>query len=474
LNAHKALFAASLKTPTKAITKKLREKVSKSYAFLQAHPQGGLKAIELDTHLSSLKQLLKEQANRISKLEEFASQRRIPIGMFADAIGRNIFETWLTLRGHNKIPIFFETGLTEEQIKEHRTADENGPVSVDVLTLFTLSLLGHLPLLKHLGSEIVVHSSILECISNAIRELELRGPTIAISMVDDQLVRNEVTGDVVSAWLAFLKSIRDYLRGAQVKLTGFFPSGLSAKDVEVRNALGILNYDPIAIASANNARFYCDDALLRSLALTTYNVRGFGTQAALRVFRCRHLLTETQYHEALLVLLANNYHFVSDEAETLLHLVRIQGHKPTDFSVRLIRRLSQEVNPESGALILATFLSVIWRSDFSASEATRDHWLELAADVIQTAQSGFSFCERFVANLAVLTFLDPEVFGGITGKLITLSSPNFRDRFYRLVQGVIMGAESVVTEQFPEFTELPNRWKAIRRLNKVLRSNSWL
>jgi tetratricopeptide (TPR) repeat protein len=173
LKAHQVVVQASLRWPKgQKPAKRVFEAVPRSIKFLENDPNSGIRAVPIEPGLKSVIEMLKDRILHVQEIEKVFESPPLPIGMFANAIGRGEYETWRHLTAHPKLQVRFALGTQEEQIAEISSAGAAKAVSLDLFTLFSLRLTKTLHLLPQLFDAIYVHTRVWEAILQEIAELE--------------------------------------------------------------------------------------------------------------------------------------------------------------------------------------------------------------------------------------------------------------------------------------------------------------
>ena len=127
---------------------------------------------------------------------------------------------------------------------------------------------------------------------------------------------------------------------------------------------GVIAEECIEILGESKSRsmtMYAEDWYLRKLGEANYGTKGFGTRALLDVLHQKELITEKQYHNAIVDLVALNYHFINIPIDTLKFAVVDAGFFPSDRTIILFDSLRHKDNNVEFLINLAVqFLGWLW------------------------------------------------------------------------------------------------------------------
>jgi tetratricopeptide (TPR) repeat protein len=477
--AHMALVKAGLDCPPgDKVDDKNRRAFQRSLEFLKKDPSGYIKAIPFEKDLKPFITMAKARADHAHRIEDLIRDKSLPISIIPEQLGVSPFLAWQSLMGHTKLHVHMAYGTTEEQIREAETSLAANSVCVDVFALFTLRLLKQLDLLPKLYPKILVHTAILEAILADIRDMETRKTGLSISYHEGKLVRSEIGPEQIEKQLSFLKEIRDFLKSGAVELVGLDASIASSGDMKMaREFLGIIYYEPILVSKSRGAVYYADDAPMRSLAVNSHGVASFCTQALLRAAKEKKYLTTSQYEDAIITLLRQNYYFVSESVETLARLAESDNFQPSELSKTMLSRIADsKVDQNTAVRILGDFSFYIWRVDFSKRKANRDTWLELCVSSIFRTKEPEKMLAMFLGNLGVRALAQPVIFGGIAHWILLNAklSKIHHTFFFIAVQQAILQMASLARLEYPWWPALHEQWWQMGRINVALEHNGWI
>jgi len=473
VRAHTALVKAALSCPPNA---KLKEKHLDAYfrslAFLQDSKVGVLRAIPFEPDLHTFLGMVKDRAIEIKQFEEHFLNKPLPIGIFANRIGRSLFGAWVALMQHGKLKVRVAFGTTEEQQNEIACAMQSECVSIDLIALFTLNHLQLLPLLSRMFKRVFVHSSLLDSVVTDLRDLQQHPKTGGVSYINGKYVRFERTAEQNQITLNWLTEIRDFLKGPSVEITGLLPETLKTGNTKlITEVCGLACVAPMLVTREKSATLFSDDACLRSLGRAEAQVSSFCIQAFLRVATFKNLLTATEYQNAVIKLIKSNYAFISEDSGVLRRCYEIEKGRISQLALILINRVnSAQYNARSCLGLLSEFAVFLWRNKEPAGANTREEWLKEIWLAFSKSAHADALLFEFVAFLGVYCSTQPAVFFGILNNSM-LEIP-FINRLRRdLFQDMTVTANTMCRlslESYPFWPKLAQEWLEHQKLNSRL------
>jgi hypothetical protein len=99
IRAHTALVSAAFACPQDfKIKQEHLDAHFRSLTFLQQGESGILRAIPIEPDLHTILGMIKDRSVELKKFEDFFIGRPLPMGVFANRIGRSLFQTWVSGR----------------------------------------------------------------------------------------------------------------------------------------------------------------------------------------------------------------------------------------------------------------------------------------------------------------------------------------------------------------------------------------
>jgi len=330
--------------------------------FAERFPgDSNLAAIDLGRNFSNLSEMLDQSRASLEQLLDLYKRGELSIYSVATGCGRDLFTVWAGLSAANNLGIRITVGDEEEQRKESEEAATSKQVVTDLLALFTLQRAGQLHLLKKVFDRVLVHQTVLdELISITLEERRVaeKGRTILIK-AGNTLAPLETPPEEVRRNIEFLNGIKEFVK-AECEVKGLREEPSS----EDRGLFKL--FSPSAIYSAvlaqqEQASLLSDDALLRKWARIDRGRVGFSSELLFKLAVERKSLSKTRSHDLRLLLLRCNYHYVTIDAECLLHAAVKSGYRSgRDFNLALQELAHADTTNESLAGVIARFLLATW------------------------------------------------------------------------------------------------------------------
>lgn len=383
----------------------------KNLTALTEHPSGILRAVEVTPDLGNIKEMLTAKESQVNEVLKVADEMRMPFG-FLTQTGTALHEAWAACISDAKRGIRASFGTAEAQRQESEEASKRGPVSVDILALFTLQALNLLPLLERERTPIVAHISLLDTVVEQLRRLRDHPGGGRMGTHKGQFFLSEANPVAEAKTTEFLTAIRDFLKGPSVQLVGLTPATITEQMGQLANACGPACILPMLVAKERTISLLSDDAVVRGMAKIASGVNGFCTQALLRAARNSERLSSDAYQQAVVQLIEWNYHFVWDEAATIIYLYRKSEGAPGPTADLLINRVADPACTQSAALlVLSGALAHIWAVR-KPDTTVRDYWLSAIWSAILRARPDGGLIPQFLHFLAVQFLTRPAQFIG--------------------------------------------------------------
>jgi len=477
LRSHAAMVRAAFSCPRDTrIEKRHLDSHFRSLAFLQRHEAKIVQTIPIEEDFRSILKLLKKRSQYVRRVEQHFHNKRLPIGWFANRLGRSEYTIWAALLRHPS-GIRMATGTTAEQHNEQIAASPGGPVSVDLFGLLTLRFLNFLTLLPRLFSGIYVHASHLDEVLEEIRDLERNPKQGSICSVDGRIVMHERTPEEVAELTQFLLGIRDFLKSDAVTLTGLDPQAMGGDTIKVLvENCGIVSIAPLLIAKDKGAALYSDDVVVRNLGQMDTKLPNFCSQALLRVAVARGLITAAEYQDAIIKLIENNYQFVSEDAGTIRRAYERADGQVTPLSLTLINRVNdRKWDARSCLPLLADFAIFVWRSSARPGADPREKWMAAIWEAVAKADKAEDLLMGLSTHLAVLLVAQPDTYFGIVGWAArhAFSFQAHRDVLRFTMEQSVTPAIALAESMYPGWPTLAQEWRLHARLFQVLRSQAY-
>src|SRR6202453_467891 len=385
-------------------------------AALTSQPSGALRAINITPDLGEIREMLQKREKHVESVVKETKSQSVPFGFLAVQTGTSYYDVWRTDISNSDRGVHMCHGSAETQGGQIDLAGCSDAISVDLLTLFTLQELRVLEVLPKMFRNIFAHISLLDAIVAQLHQLRYfpkDGGKVATHKGQLYFTPNDPAQDEQS--VIFLTTIRDFLKSRSVQLVGLKPEIIKDKNLaQLPQACGDACILPIFVAYERGAALLSDDLLARVIGEAGLKVKGFCTQAFLRVARTRNIITNSEYHDNVLKLLEMNYHFVADEVGTLIRLYEKTRSNPSAIAELLIRRAGNPLFDQNTTLvIISSFLDYLWTIPTESLRFCRDPWAKLIWMTLAEADTDGKILDKFLSFLAARLISRPGSFMGI-------------------------------------------------------------
>jgi tetratricopeptide (TPR) repeat protein len=345
----------------------LEEKYIKAAQDVSAHfaerfpGDNSLATIDLGRDFSGLSEMLDRSRASFEQLMDLYKRGALSIYSVATRSGRDLFTVWTGLSATDNLGIRIAVGDDEEQRGEGEEAAQSRQAVADLLALFTLQRVGQLHLLKKVFDRVLVHQAVLdELISIALEEgrVAQTGRTTLVKS-GDTLATLETSPEEVRRNIEFLNGIKEFVK-AECEVKGLREE-LSSEDRDLFTLFSPSAVYSAGLAQQEQAALLSDDAVLRKWARIDRGRVGFSSELLFKRAVERKALSKTRAHDLRLLLLRCNYHYLSIDAECLLHAAEKSGYRSgRDFDLALREIAHANTTTESLAGVIAGFMLVVW------------------------------------------------------------------------------------------------------------------
>jgi tetratricopeptide (TPR) repeat protein len=473
IRAHTALVSAAFACPQDfKIKQEHLDAHFRSLAFLQQTKSGILQAIPVEPDLHSILDMVKTRSKEIRKFEDYYIGHPLPMGAFANRIGRSLFQTWAALMQHARLKVRVAFGTTDEQQDEIRTVTNSESVSIDLFALLSLHHLNLLHLLPKMFKHVFVHSSLLDVIVIDLRDIQQHPEGLGIAYVDGKYIRHERNPEQNRVATAFLTELRDFLKSPSVELTGLLPESLKANHAkDLVDACGIASIAPLLVAREKSVPIFSDDAYIKAIGRLEDRTPGFCIQAFLRVAAQKSLITPTEYQDAVIKLIKCNYAFISEDASVLNRCYQAEKGRISPFALSLLNRVNdRQYETRSCLPLLGEFAVYLWRNKEPEGANTREEWLGEIWLALSKAKDSESLILEYIAHLVVACPTQPAVFFGIINNALFQASFVHRQRVavFTIVKGAVATMHRMIKELYPYWPGLSAEWLQHQKVNDIL------
>jgi len=340
-----------------------------------------------DIDLSEIIEVLKEQSAQAHQAMQVYREKRLPVTMLSQICGRSLIDTWLAISRSPTERFYVGSGVSEEQDAEQELAGSVAEVMLDASALLTLQALGRLKSLTKRFAKVHVATATFEKFSEELGKLRsFAASTGSLGYEEGRIQLIEVGPEVHVQKIAILDEIVSFLESDAVALEGL--DAKSWADWQARKEPGLEAWimHPLLMAKANSRALYCDEHGIRSLAQQSHGVRGFSTQALLRVLVDRAILDDGDYCRAVIKLVGMNFDFVSLSLNDFQRHLADSGYVRTEVFRKLLRQLqSSAYTDEKSAWILGGVMARLW-FERSGDAHDRVEWIGLCLDSLNSAR----------------------------------------------------------------------------------------
>lgn len=267
--------------------------------------------IDPDHPLDAIRETLERGSKQATEAIAAYRQKRMPLQMFADMLGKDLYDTWFALISSPDLPLFSGTGTEEEQVEAQRLLEGATGFIIDPIALFTWCFLGHSSALSKIG-DIYVAQKTLDYLheTQAKKSVPESG---TMGMIDGNFFFQKVTPDDLGKRNAALNRAVAWAE-AEARPAGL-KAPLTEEETKWLRFLGQANVATIAIARQRGLVLITDDKILGEIAKQNYGVPSVNTQATLSYLRQHEHLTQTDYDRAVVKSLEAGYTTRVDDAQ---------------------------------------------------------------------------------------------------------------------------------------------------------------
>ena len=317
--------------------------------------------------------LTDKQREASRQTEEIYKRSPIPIGAFAELIGRNFLDAWSFLRSKPDLGIRCCVGDIEERTQALTLlGDSDFKLIVDLISLVTLYCLEAADTVVKTFGKLGVAQSTIDGLQRIIHEKKMEADRegIIVGKQGDRYVKQIITPEEVRREIESLKDLIKWIREncEVLPCTAVLEMNLLRKR-EFDSVFQQSFIDTMLIASQPGHLLFSDDEPLRHYAKTNFSsdagadfhIDGVWTQVVLENCVNRGFLNRTEYNKMTIKLVCSNYYHTKFDAEVLMEAARQSDWKPSEPYNSLVQALgSQEVNLPSALDVAVDFLFELW------------------------------------------------------------------------------------------------------------------
>ena len=275
-----------------------------------------------DNDFSPIFKVSSMQLSWLTQMRELYDSGQLTLEGFAQTIGSTVADVWGSSRTEEGL-IRVSTGTDYEKQHHLNLLKTATAVTVDLTSLFSLSYLGQLGLLKTEFDSVYVPQAALDVLVRGIERLkQSRRDHAVIQREGERYTFREVPRELAEHNIQVLEEILGFIRDR----TEVVPT-VAALDLELslferlETVLGQSSIAAILVAKETGSLLYADDLLLRGLARRHYEVQGIWTQPVLLSAMRSDQISREDYFDAVASLVSANYFYVSLDAPLLIHVL---------------------------------------------------------------------------------------------------------------------------------------------------------
>jgi len=323
-----------------------------------------------------------EHVLRVQKLYE---EGKLPIGTFANLIGRDPITIWGGLVNNPRIGIRCCAGTQEERQDAIKIVNESKTVAVDLTALLTLGNMDRLDLLCDIFKEVFVAQSTKDILLQEIAQksgLDSKG-FITVWKESGQYFRQEVTAEDIQKQITFLQKIKDWIvvNCTVAPMTEILKLPKEQRE-RLYETIGASFVDTMMIAKERNCPFYSDDHGTRCIALHDFAVKGFWTQMLAIVANEKGLVTVDELEKINVSLCELRYRHTTISGRSLFYAAKSTGWVSTGvFTTVLAGITGPRIELMSAMSVAVEFFYQLWKEP-AISDLQREALVFAAFDAI--------------------------------------------------------------------------------------------
>ena len=307
--------------------------------------------------------LIDKQSEDLRQTAEIYKETPMPIGAFAELIGRNVLDTWGFLRNDPDLGIRCCIGNPAERNQACALSENSQPkLVVDIISLITLYCLEAADTVVRAFGKLGVAQSTIDGLQRIIYEKEMGS--------DREEVQREIEHlkDLIK-WIRENCEVQPVTAALQIN---------QLRKRKFDDAFQSFFIDTLLIASQPDHLLLSDDGRLRQYAKTNFSndigtdfdIDGVWTQVVLEHCVNRDILDRSEYNKMIIKLVCSNYYYTEFDAEVLLEAARQSDWKPSGPYEFLVQVLGDQTVHLPSALNVATdFLFQLWNQSILSNQS---------------------------------------------------------------------------------------------------------
>ena len=317
--------------------------------------------------------LTDKQHEESLQAEEIYKKIPIPIGAFAELIGRNVLDTWSFLTSKPDLGIRCCTDNLEEKTQAFAWLEASqSKLVVDPISLVTLYSLEATNTVVKVFGKLGVAQSTIDGFQRIIHEKKMDSDRerMIVEKQGDKYVKHIITPEEARREIEYLEDFIKWIReNCEVHpCTAALQMNLLRKR-ELDNIFQPYFIDSLLIAAQPDHLLLSDDVRLSHYAKTNFSsdtgtnfdIETVWTQIVLEYCANRNLLDRTEYNKMIIKLVCLNYYHTEFDAEVLIEAAKQSDWNPAEPYNTLVQVLGGQRVSLSSALNVATdFLFELW------------------------------------------------------------------------------------------------------------------
>ena len=365
--------------------------------------------IEIKDHdLSKIFESIDARHEMVAGAIKAYRNKPIPLGALASVTGSNIIDIMAGMWKIDDGIIVASQGVPEITEKESEMIRSADNILLDLSSLYTLAMLNLLDKIPFLFKTIFVPQAVIDDIGQLIMtRTSDTGPTMSLGKEGDHYVRSDITADDVRKSREFLQRMVDFIQAKAeiVPSTAVFSLG-KAKVEQLEDLFGKSSIAAISAAKEREVLLYSDDLYLRIYAERDWNVKGTWTQPILQNLAEKKIITDDEYHRAVVTLAIARYSFVSINADTILWSLEQNGMASTFETGRVFEILHGPTCSEDSAIVTSVLLiRKLWLGNFLIEQKLRV--LDMTLEALVAGRRGLTVLKKFKAGLGIALKFHP-------------------------------------------------------------------
>lgn len=340
---------------------------------------------ETKNQLMQIMELTSARDEHILRVQKQYEEGKLPIGVFANLIGRDPITIWGGLVNNPRIKIRCCEGTIEERKEAIQYVRGSDTVAVDLIALLTLGSVDNLKLLQVFFKEIFVAQSTIDILLRAINEKNGIGSKgfMTIYKEDGEYYRKEVSAEDIQKQIVFLKKIKDWIeKNCTVQPVGEILRLSKERRKRLYDTIGDSFIDTMMIAKEQKCPIYSDDHGTRAIARNDFGVRGFWTQVLAIVAAEKKFIFSEDLEKINISLCELNYSYTTINGSTLFYAAKSSKWINEGVFVKVLANitgLNTELKSTMGVVI--DFFYQLWKEP-TLSDSQRESFVFATFDLV--------------------------------------------------------------------------------------------